>query len=285
MKKGGKQSNAQETSMIRMLEAGSDDDDIALFQLANKLIRDNTKEKIPPSKKYQLFASNEVGCMHGYEAPEDHQIDTILVPALEAIYACETNDEYTGSALNDAQNALITNFPSTFNDASVLRLLSRRLLCIGTNLLLDCPSEIDGKPTNFLYLSNVILSLSEFICQHQEVQLLCSKPSFYLHKIRDLLHSDERRMVSYARKRIPCSCLDARFSTLKEFPKMSVCDNISGSCNRGRIELDKLLSCERCRKVHYCSKACQAADFGRHKEECIEWMKWKKDNMSAGLGC
>ena len=39
-------------------------------------------------------------------------------------------------------------------------------------------------------------------------------------------------------------------------------------CNFCGIKEDKLQCCAQCRKVNYCSRACQKNDWSSHKEEC-----------------
>ena len=55
---------------------------------------------------------------------------------------------------------------------------------------------------------------------------------------------------------------------------MSVCNNLT--CDREKVELKIFMKCERCRKAHYCSQKCQAADFEGHKLDCVGWKKWRE---------
>ena len=102
-----------------------------------------------------------------------------------------------------------------------------------------------------------------------------------MERVDELLIGNERRLVSYSKKRIPCSCLDAKFREVKSFPKMSCCSNPECSLpgNKVEVELSAMMSCGGCRRAHYCSESCQAADWeADHKEECKIWRKWKKTN-------
>lgn len=50
----------------------------------------------------------------------------------------------------------------------------------------------------------LIPSFSAYLKQHIYA-LKMSQPSIYYYKVFDLLNADERRLLSYLKKRIPCS--------------------------------------------------------------------------------
>lgn len=203
----------------------------------------------------------------------------ILETAVEAICISEKNNERVGGAFEAARTATDENFPFLYKDASLLEQISQAFLCIGVELILDPAgkstlSKLGTKAKN-LFRCATALALSEYLCQYVEVKIHCSKPFFYYHKVHDLICSDERRMVSYLKKRIPCtSCLDAKYKEVKAHKKMSICNNLN--CTHEKVELNALLTCERCKRAHYCSQSCQAVDWEAHKHDCIGWKKWKK---------
>eukprot|EP00984_Skeletonema_dohrnii_P022324 scaffold11459_cov95-Skeletonema_dohrnii-CCMP3373.AAC.1 len=230
---------------------------------------------------------NRRGCMHGFihseDTSDDLNIHDILETAVEAICISEKNNDRVGGAFENARSATDEKFPSLYKDAAALQLLSQALLCIATDMLLDRRAggtaavtltrfQIDFKAKT-MFRGATILAFAEYLSQYVKVKLHCSKPFFYYHKVHELVCSDERRMVSYASKRIKCSCLDAKFLEIKSDKKMSICNNLD--CIQGKVELKALLTCERCRKAHYCSETCQAADFQGHKYDCVGWKKWK----------
>ena len=134
-------------------------------------------------------------------------------------------------------------------------------------------SQLTIKAKN-LFRCASLLAFSEYLSQFVEVKLHMCQPTFYNFRVHDLICSDERRMISYLKKRIPCSCLDVKYKEVKTQKKMSVCANLA--CRLGRVEFNSMLSCKRCRKAHYCSQQCQAEDHHMHKEECDIWRKYDK---------
>ena len=87
-------------------------------------------------------------------------------------------------------------------------------------------------------------------------------------KHRDMMQGCKRSIVKFYRKRTPCSCLDEMYAEVKPQPKTGICHH----CN-GRFERRALKDCTRCRKVQYCCKQCQKADWSHHKEDCKKCSK------------
>ncbi|KAL7536911.1 hypothetical protein ACHAWF_005603 [Thalassiosira exigua] len=91
--------------------------------------------------------------------------------------------------------------------------------------------------------------------------LLLEERSFA--NLHDVLDGDNRAVVSFYRKRLPCQCLDKTWKILKGKPKIGHCHNCNVQAERGA-----LLLCGRCRFEHYCSADCQKAAWPRHKSSC-----------------
>ena len=86
-------------------------------------------------------------------------------------------------------------------------------------------------------------------------------------KIHELLAADDHTLVSYYRKRIPCSCLDKKYKEVKSVKKMGFCYN--SNCSQGRkVERSKMFCCTQCGVANYCSVECQKADWRRHEQFC-----------------
>ena len=89
-------------------------------------------------------------------------------------------------------------------------------------------------------------------------------------KLIELCSADDHTLVSYYRKRIPCSCLDEKYKEVKSVKKMGLCYNSTCSHPGERVERSKMFCCTRCGDANYCSVECQKADWKDHREECEE---------------
>ena len=87
-------------------------------------------------------------------------------------------------------------------------------------------------------------------------------------KVIELESADDHTLVSFYRKRIPCSCLDEKYKEVKSVKKMGCCYNPSCSHPDGKVERSKMFCCTRCGMANYCSVECQKADWKEHKELC-----------------
>lgn len=229
------------------------------------------------------------GCMHGFlltesthysmSSEDDISIYNILLTVAGAICTSERKNDRVGGAWEAVKRETDSKHPSLYNDAATIKLLSKALFSLGTELLLDHRTgtstefQIDIKAKNSFRCAT-ILAYAEWLLQNVEVNINFSKPLFHFHRVHELICSDERRMVSYLIKRIPCSCLNAKFSLIRLDKKMSVCSNLH--CDHWNVELKSLMKCDGCRKAHYCSQKCQAADFEGHKSDCHRWKKWRE---------
>jgi len=106
-----------------------------------------------------------------------------------------------------------------------------------------------------------------FNCYYEQLgSILKQKKLFNFTKMIEMRHSDLRTIVSYFRKRIPCSCLDKRYKQVKSTKKIGFCFN--PLCSK-IPDPKSVLCCSHCRQANYCSSACQAADWKMfHKKVC-----------------
>ena len=122
--------------------------------------------------------------MHGFHPCESTDMSFIhdfLETVMEVICVCRRNDEPTGVAYDTARKNTKEKYPSVYKDAAILDLLSRALLCIGTELLLDkragtqTRSQLDIKYKN-QYSCQVILAYAEYLSQCIDVYANGTKP-------------------------------------------------------------------------------------------------------------
>ena len=156
------------------------------------------------------------------------------------------------------------------NDPAKLQWISSLFVSIGTESLCDT-----NQSHAWRRLCIISLYYSEWIDQYIACALHKSAPAMYSARLRELRAADNRRIIGYFKKRIPCSCLDSSYDAIKHLPKRGLCGN--RNCNHvgRRVEINKMWSCEDCRRGHYCSEECQADHWPTHKEECKVWSNWK----------
>jgi hypothetical protein len=99
-------------------------------------------------------------------------------------------------------------------------------------------------------------------------------------KINELRFADDRTLVSFYRKRIPCSCLDERYEEVKSVKKMGCCYNPNCIHAFGTVERRKMLFCTRCGEANYCSVECQRADWKTHRVRCNKIVEAKAEFSS-----
>eukprot|EP00984_Skeletonema_dohrnii_P017039 scaffold7676_cov100-Skeletonema_dohrnii-CCMP3373.AAC.5 len=76
----------------------------------------------------------------------------------------------------------------------------------------------------------------------------------------ELRQADQRTLVRFFKKRIPCYCLKKKYKEVKSVTKMSICMNSDCSHNAAtvgarfgaRVERSKTLRCTRCEQAFYC---------------------------------
>jgi len=99
-----------------------------------------------------------------------------------------------------------------------------------------------------------ILATNKWISSQQELAKF----------IIDSSGDPKRELAKFFTQRNGCSCLKQKYKAIKaDQPKQGRC----GKCNEVKDRV-KLMLCQGCKVMNYCSKECQRADWDRHKEGC-----------------
>lgn len=209
-------------------------------------------------------------CHHGWdpqEYAEAHDCHKFIEVVLDVITKATVAGTACADAIDTTQNLQV------WDDRVQLEWVHKALISIGTSILI---AEDDDRE---VFDCSVVLGLCEHIRQHLNCVLDECQPFCYHARVHDLLNADQRRLVSYLKKRIPCSCLKDKYRKVKALPKMGTCRYPKCSQPQAKVALSKLLTCSRCKIQHYCSVQCQTADWQRHKEKdnCKEWSKWRRE--------
>ena len=111
-------------------------------------------------------------------------------------------------------------------------------------------------------------AIAGFFEDTEAVYLRKSQSTPNVSKAFDFCDADDHTLVSFYRKRIPCSCLDKKYKEVKSVKKMGQCYNPGCSHPGRKVERSKMFTCTRCGVANYCSFECQRADWKRHKHSC-----------------
>ena len=112
---------------------------------------------------------------------------------------------------------------------------------------------------------------ASFACYFEEykaVEMDKSQGRIHALKIVEVQNADEHTLLSYLKKRIPCSCLDEKYNQVKGITKMGICANHKCSKHEKMVGRKTMMCCSRCRQSNYCSRECQVEDWPKHKFFC-----------------
>ena len=215
-------------------------------------------------KPFSLTQFKKSTCTHGWDHTEysdNHDCHKFIEATIEAFERTKSISDIFDAA---EKAALEHKYPEIWKDPSKLEWIASAFVSIGVEAY-SCEDE------DFLCVSSA--AFSEWIHQYIAHDHHKSLPTLYSARLNELLFADERRIISYLKKRIPCSCLNSSYNVVKHLPKHGLC--CFSGCSHIKIELGRMWSCEGCRREHYCSETCQAAEWSCHREDCKVWREWE----------
>mmetsp|Transcript_15487 Transcript_15487/g.23428 ORF Transcript_15487/g.23428 Transcript_15487/m.23428 type:complete len:262 (-) Transcript_15487:33-818(-) len=228
------------------------------------------------SKQLGLFltGNNGNGCTHGWDPnkyPADHDCNKFIGGVFRTFVESTKSGFTAGFVVNEAVSFTHAIFPDVWSDSASLEWIAAAFISLGTFTSIH---------TGDVFLCGAAMGFSESLKQHVACYHVGSQPLIYTAKIDDLLWAEERRTISYLKKRIPCKCLNAKYKAVKSLPKMYTCCNTTCSLLDNSVNLSAMMTCGGCRREHYCSEECQAAHWEDHRDACKGWRKWNAENCT-----
>ena len=210
--------------------------------------------------------SDATKCYHGFKEMDNTCIDFVIA-FRNAVHEADKRGESTSQSLVEAKNATMDKFADVWNDSAQMKSAISMLLCRGTQHVLD---------GNYV-IARDLATFARYMEQHVAVKLHQTQALMHWPKIYETYiagipfdknkhPSDLHTLVKFFRKRVCCSCLDAKYEEVKAAAKMGLCFNLK--CNLPRVERFKTMYCSRCRFVPYCSRECQTTHWKRHQPDC-----------------
>ena len=199
-------------------------------------------------------------CKHGFKIFDSVSLQ-FATEFREAFYQ-SAKDGGAGilTCLQVAEYATKDKFAAVWNDSTKMEIAMSYFLFNGTRNILEGSNDVAKDCAVFARC------IEQFIAvELHQTQALVNFP-----KVNEIYNpSDLHTLVKFFRKRIPCSCLDAKYEEVKSITKMGMCNNPECSIHNGKVERSKIMYCSRCRCVTYCSPdRCQKANWKLHRSAC-----------------
>ena len=100
-------------------------------------------------------------------------------------------------------------------------------------------------------------------CVVAQTVLYYERAPGFQSKLIDLCEDCKREVVKFFHKRNGCTCLKKRYDRLRTQTKVGTCSFCHKECER-----KKLMICNQCTIIQYCSQECQRGDWPRHRDWC-----------------
>lgn len=177
-------------------------------------------------------------------------------------------------AENDASESIVKTMCSVHEKHDLLRISENRelirssLVWLGTDSLLQKVNK-DTELSLAVSFSCVLVYLEDIDFATNDQRDFAEMHSFFhdlMVRHRRLFQGCKQRVVTFYRKRTPCSCLDKMHAELKLQSKTGPCSH----CGQ-QTDWRALRDCSKCNMAQYCSKECQRSDWKGHKSKCQFW--------------
>ena len=204
--------------------------------------------------------NNEERCNHGFSPwPRGHVCGRFISSLVREFIARSRDGHSTLDIFMEAHKAT-QKYTAVWKNPDMIELVMSHFLAEGASAILQENDDIARQSATFA------IGLEQF--RDTLTGNIDVRRSY--GKITELTSDtcDEHTLVSFFRKRIPCKCLDKRYKEVKSIVKMGLCMNLACPLPDGQVERSKLMKCEQCRYMQYCSSECQKADWPLHKETC-----------------
>jgi hypothetical protein len=207
--------------------------------------------------------NNDEKCLHGCDW------NCVELEAIESFLNawCENESDVIHNYYA-ARIATMNKFEAVWEDESKMEAFVSLFLSVATNLVLDGEGD---KEKAFVYAMHARY-FEEWMAQ----EIYKTKASIQWPKLIELGAAVEQHtLISFLKKRIPCSCLDAKHAAVKCQPKMGICANprcslpgykggqLDENLTHRTVEKSTMKYCTRCKQVCYCSRNCQVIDVSR----------------------
>ena len=202
------------------------------------------------------------GCYRPSLSPCEMKICDDFINTFIASFRAE---EDIVKAFITAHHATCDEYTDFYLKASKMDTVISMLLASGTQCILDG----DNKP------AQLYACLAGYFEEGIAVYVHKTKAVFDWTKAIELCCADDHTLVSYYRKRIPCSCLDKKYKEVKSLKKMGRCYNANCNHPDGLVERSRMFSCTQCGKANYCSVDCQKSHWKEHRVQCEAVVKQK----------
>ena len=254
--RGAAKSRKKDLSNDSAVNEVTQDEDALLEEAINLAAAE--RERLEVSAKNDE-ENNEERCNHGFSPwPRGHICGRFIPSLLHGFTS--SNGHSNLDRFMSAYKATSTKYEAVWSNPDMLEHVVAYYLAEGTSAILE---EKDDLARQSGMLAIGLEQFRETLMGNIDAQRSYGKIFAFSSDT-----CDDHTLVSFFRKRIPCKCLDKRYKEVKSIVKMGLCMNLDCPLPYGQTERSKMLYCEQCRYMQYCSTECQKADWPEHKETC-----------------